>query len=58
MYSIRKNHDNFVFIVKEDSVISIPKSESNADYLEYLKWLDEGNTPEEWEPAEVKANEE
>jgi hypothetical protein len=25
----------------------IPKSEDNMDYQEYLKWLSEGNTPEE-----------
>ena len=25
---------------------SIPINEANTDYQEYLKWLDEGNTPE------------
>ena len=29
--------------------ISIPVDTSNSDYLEYLKWVAEGNTPE---PAE------
>jgi hypothetical protein len=24
----------------------IPMDESNTDYKEYLKWLEEGNTPE------------
>ena len=24
----------------------IPKSEDNTDYQAYLKWLEEGNTPE------------
>jgi|TARA_R100000781_G_scaffold84589_1_gene52045 hypothetical protein len=25
---------------------AIPKDPANADYAEYLKWLDAGNTPE------------
>ena len=25
----------------------IPKDEANTDYQEYLKWVSEGNTPEE-----------
>jgi hypothetical protein len=28
----------------------IPKNEGNADYREYLNWLEEGNAPEEWNP--------
>ena len=38
-----------VFIVKlneDGSMTSFPPSEDNVDYVEYLKWLSEGNEPE------------
>ena len=36
-----------VFIKENDdgSVTSFGEYEGNTDYAEYLKWLDEGNTP-------------
>jgi hypothetical protein len=39
------DHDNFyIQVVNEDnSVTYIPKSESNSDYQEYLRSLDEPN---------------
>ena len=41
---------NFVIIKIEDGwQHSIPKDPANTDYQQYLKWLEEGNTPE---PAE------
>lgn len=30
----------------DGSTTSFIKDESNTDYQEYLKWLEEGNTPE------------
>lgn len=35
---VRRN-DNGVFVF-------IPMIEDNADYIRYLEWLEEGNTPE------------
>ena len=35
-----------VFKADGDSVYSIPFDPDNTDYQAYLKWLDEGNTPQ------------
>jgi hypothetical protein len=37
------------FYIKRDDGAWIPKDPDNTDYQQYLKWLEEGNTPE---PAE------
>jgi hypothetical protein len=40
--------------VIRDGMAFIPYAEGNTDYQAYLKWLEEGNTPEPAdEPADV-----
>ena len=34
------------FIVRLDDNTWIPENPDNTDYQAYLRWLDEGNTPE------------
>jgi hypothetical protein len=38
----------FHSIVRLDDNAFIPIDEENKDYQEYLTWLAQGNTPEEW----------
>jgi hypothetical protein len=47
MYKLQKNSLNEVCAVTIiGQQISIPFDPANTDYQEYLKWLEEGNTPE------------
>jgi hypothetical protein len=47
MYKLQKNFQNEVVAVTiVGQNISIPFDPANTDYVEYLAWLDEGNTPE------------
>jgi hypothetical protein len=32
----------------------IPTNEKNVDYQEYLKWVEEGNVAEEWNPGGIE----
>ena len=44
---LNKN-DESILMVEDGVISSVPISEQNADYRDYLEWLAEGNTPGEW----------
>lgn len=43
----KKVYENIIKRISDGA--SIPKDSDNTDYQEYLKWIAEGNTPEESE---------
>jgi hypothetical protein len=46
MYKLIKNLRNEISSVQRlDDNAVIPFDQANTDYQDYLKWLDEGNTP-------------
>ena len=44
-----KTSDKIDFVINKNTGWQIPFDEANTDYQEYLKWISEGNTPEEAE---------
>jgi len=38
-------------VLRREDGAQIPMDEANPDYRAYLAWLEEGNTPEPWEPS-------
>jgi len=42
----RKNTVDAVLLQNENTKFVIPFAPDNTDYQQYLKWLEEGNTPE------------
>lgn len=48
MYKKSNNlNGELVGIIKVEDNLHIPLDPANTDYQEYLKWLSDGNTPEE-----------
>ena len=48
-YKLIKNSTSIIKIDAEQKQYSIPFALDNTDYQVYLKWLEEGNTPEQAE---------
>jgi hypothetical protein len=47
MYKLLNNRlGNAGAVIRLSDMASIPMAPDNTDYQAYLKWLDEGNTPE------------
>jgi hypothetical protein len=49
MYKLQKSTFGQDSVIRLSDNAHIPFAKGNTDYQEYLKWLDEGNTPQ---PAE------
>lgn len=50
MYKLLNNENNQpTWIIRLSDNAIIPMDNANTDYQEYLKWLSDGNTPEEAE---------
>jgi hypothetical protein len=45
MYKLIKSYTGQISTVLKNEIMAIPFDKDNTDYQEYLKWLEEGNTP-------------
>lgn len=53
-----KDTDKEMIVFVGDGFLTwIPAEPANADYQRYLAWLEEGNTPEPWQPESTTPTE-
>lgn len=43
--------DEIIMIYRSTDHAFIPQDPENLDYADYLAWIAEGNTPQEWPPT-------
>ena len=46
----QNTEQHLIALTDDNKQIGIPNDPMNVDYLQYVAWLFEGNTPEEWQP--------
>lgn len=54
-YFVKNSNLGQVIVLEtgDKQLLFIPIDVANADYQRYLAWLEEGNTPEPWEPDTI-----
>ena len=48
-YIFKDGNDECVIYLIADGVSFVPADPANSDYQQYLAWVAEGNTAEEWD---------
>lgn len=49
-YIFKDGSEESVIYLIADGISFVPQDLANSDYQEYLAWVAEGNTAEEWSP--------
>ena len=49
-YALKQHPFTQTLVVDLESNFFIPEDPANSDYQQYLAWVAEGNTAEEWSP--------